>query len=347
MKQLRLLLLPVSFIYGCIVAIRNFLYNTGILPSKKFKIPVISVGNLTVGGTGKTPQIEYLIRLLNEKYPVATLSRGYARSTSGFIYVNSNSTSTEVGDEPRQFKLKFPDVTVAVDANRVHGIKKLLHDHKELRVILLDDAFQHRAVKPSVSILLTDHSKLFYKDEVLPSGTLREYKSGAKRADIIIVTKCPASLSPIEKRCLTSDINPQAYQQVYFTTISYGELIPVTQQKVPEINAETHIILLTGIVNAQPLIKHLSAKTVHITHIPYPDHHEYSIVELVNLKQKFENITSANKIIITTEKDAMRIDKAGLLEVVQQLPLFYIPIETVFLFDEGEAFNKQIREYVK
>lgn len=348
MNKLRLLLLPFSILYGCIGAARNFFYSVGILPSKKFNLPVISVGNLAAGGTGKTPQIEYLIRLLNDKYPVATLSRGYGRKTSGFIYVSENSTSFEVGDEPRQFKLKFPAIPVAVDTSRVRGIKKLGQDHPELRAVLLDDAFQHRAVKPAISILLSDFSKLYNKDQLLPTGTLREFKSGASRANIIIVTKCPANLSPIEKRCLTRDMDPLAYQQIYFTSISYGEPIPLLDNKsIATITAATHIVLLTGIVNPDPLITYISVKTKNITHIEYPDHHEYSIVELVKLKQQFENISTKHKIIITTEKDAMRIDKEGLLEVVQGLPLFYIPIETIFLFDEGEAFNKQILDHVK
>jgi tetraacyldisaccharide 4'-kinase len=347
MQQLRLILLPISFLYGCINTVRNFLYSMGILPSTSFKIPVISVGNLTVGGTGKTPQIEYLIRLLKDKYAVATLSRGYGRSTSGFVYADQNSTSTAVGDEPRQFKHKFTDLPVAVDANRVHGIKKLQEDHPELKAILLDDAFQHRAVKPAVSILLSDYSKLYYNDDVLPTGTLREFKGGARRADIIVITKCPANFSPIEKRVVTSNIHPEPYQQIYFTSIVYGELVPMLEQKDATLNSETHVILLTGIANAAPLINFISGKTKHITHIDYPDHHEYSIVEMENLRKQFESIPSPNKIIITTEKDAMRIDKAGIIEVVQRLPLFYIPIETTFLFDEGEAFNKQILEHVK
>lgn len=347
MTIIKSLLLPVSLLYGCIVSIRNFFYNIGLLPSTKFNIPVISVGNLTVGGTGKTPQIEYLVRFLNDKYPVATLSRGYGRSTSGFMYVNENSTSGEVGDEPRQFKHKFPHVPVAVDASRVHGIKKLMEDHPEVKVILLDDAFQHRAVKPSVSVLLSDYSKLYYTDELVPTGTLREFMSGAKRADIIIITKCPAGLTPIEKRTTTRDIDPQPYQQIYFTTITYAEPVALIDRAIPSITSDTHVIILTGIVNAQPLINYISGKTKNITHLPYPDHHEYSIVELESLKKNFESITSTNKVIITTEKDAMRIDKAGLLEVVQGLPLFYLPIETTFLFEEGETFNKQILEYVK
>ena len=347
MQLLRILLLPVSFLYGSGVSIRNFFYNIGLLPSKNFKVPILSVGNLSVGGTGKTPQIEYLIRLLKDKYAVATLSRGYGRRTSGFRYVKNDSTSTDVGDEPRQFAHKFSGIPIAVDANRVHGIKKLMEDHAGLKAILLDDAFQHRAVKAGVSILLTDYSRLYYSDQVVPTGSLREFKSGARRADIIVVTKCPRNLSPIEKRCVSRDLKPFPYQQVYFTTIGYGELIPLTNQSPKKIESASHVLLLTGIANANPLLAYIKETTKQVTHLSYPDHHEYSIVELENLRKQFEAIGSENKMIITTEKDAMRIDKAGLLEVVQHLPLFYLPIETVFLFDEGEQFNKHILDYVK
>jgi len=353
MKNIRLLLLPFSFLYGTLVSIRNILYDIGIFRSKKFNIPVISVGNLCTGGSGKTPQIEYLIRLLSPVCQLATLSRGYGRSTSGFLMVSEQSPSTEVGDEPRQFKHKFPSVPVAVDGDRVHGIKKLCRDISSLGIVLLDDAFQHRAVKPGLSILLTDFSDRYDKDMVLPAGNLREFRSGAKRADVIIVTKCPETLSPIEKRCITRDLKPQAYQHVYFSKIIYGRLISLTiQNKQPDQNeiklqATTRVLLLTGIANAEPLFQYISAKTKNIRHIRFSDHHEYSMVELLNLKQQFDQLNGSDKIIITTEKDAMRIDKSGLLEVVQDLPLFYLPIEASFLFDESESFNKFIRDYVK
>lgn len=344
---LKILLYPISFIYGCIISVRNLLYNVGILSSKKFKIPLISVGNISVGGTGKTPQIEYLIRLLKEKYQIGTLSRGYGRDTSGFLYVTKDSLSTEVGDEPRQFKLKFPDVTVAVDKSRVHGIKKMQVDQPELNVILLDDAFQHRAVKSGLSILLTDFGKLYFNDQLLPVGTLREFTSGVLRADIVIVTKCPDALTPIEKRCITSDLKLLPYQHVYFSTIKYAAPIPLFANSNIAITTDTHILLLTGIANALPLVNFISEKTNHILHFEYRDHHEYTVVEMEELKRKFESIATADKIIITTEKDAMRLNKIGLLEIIKPLPFFYIPIETSFLFDETDGFNKQILDYVK
>jgi tetraacyldisaccharide 4'-kinase len=347
MKQMRFLLLPFSLVYGSILAIRNFLYNIGLLPSRNFKIPVISVGNLCVGGTGKSPQVEYLVRLLQNTFTAAILSRGYGRKTSGFLYASATSASTDVGDEPRQYKRKFPTVPVCVDASRVQGIKKLQQDYPELRAVLLDDALQYRALKPGISILLTQYNKLYIHDYVLPVGSLREFKQGARRADIIIITKCPPSLSPIEKRCLCRDIAPLPYQQVYFTKIIYGDLVSLWGRQAPLLGPAAHVVLLTGIANAEPLYNYVFEKTKNITHICYSDHHEYSIVELINLKEQFEKVTAEHKLIITTEKDAMRIDKAGLLEVVQELPLFYLPIQTAFLFEEAALFDKQITDYVK
>ncbi len=357
MHKLRFLLYPFSFLYGSLLSLRNLLYDFGLFPSRSFATPVISVGNLSMGGTGKTPMTEYLIRLFSPDHQVATLSRGYGRSSSGFVYVEQNSTSDQVGDEPRQFKHKFPEITVAVQSNRIQGINKLLAENSRLGVILLDDAFQHRAVKPALSILLTEYSKPYYTDRVVPGGSLREFKSGAKRADILIVTKCPETLSPIEKRTLSRNINPKPYQNLFFTSITYAEPCPLGQQVQKEqlvqqrqpaqIDSRSHILLLTGIANPQPLLDHIRKKTASIVHLRYPDHHPYSIVELEALRKQFLQTSADNTCILTTEKDAMRIDKSGLLEVLQDLPVYYIPIRTNFLFDEGEAFNKILTHHVK
>jgi tetraacyldisaccharide 4'-kinase len=292
---------------------------------------------------------EYLIRLLKDKFPIATLSRGYKRRTTGFLLADKNSTSHQVGDEPLQFKKKFPELIVAVDENRKDGIKKLLSQFPELKVALLDDAFQHRRVKPGLSILLADYNKMFYDDFLLPVGSLREWASGKKRADIIIATKCPANLSPVEKRIVQKKISPDPHQQVLFSHIQYGNLVPVFPQLSSSSNEEmktSSVILLTGISNPQPLQDYLKDKVGNIIPMHYPDHHEYTFVEATKVAETFNGIASQNKLIITTEKDAMRLDKPGLVEILHTLPMYYIPIEITFDEKEKSEFNQLINDYV-
>jgi len=358
MNFLGFLLFPVALLYGIVIFFRNLLYDLGILPVKEFETAVIVIGNLSVGGTGKSPMTEYLIRLLKEKYSLATLSRGYRRHTSGFIIADKDSTSFQIGDEPLQFKKKFPGIVVSVDENRKRGIKKLFKNFPELKIILLDDAFQHRKVKPGLILLLTDYSKMFYDDFLLPVGSLREWRAGKKRADVIVVTKCPDNLSPVEKRIIQKKINPEAHQHVFFSHIKYGEIKPFLNPFPREgLNIQSPfplgrggdglaVILLTGISNPKPLEEYLKNKIGNISPIHYPDHHEYTIVEISALAEKFNSISSQNKIIITTEKDAMRLDKHGLVEILNQLPVYYIPIEITFDEKEKEEFNKIITDYV-
>ena len=373
MNFLRLLLFPFAFLYGAVIFFRNLLYALGILPAKELETGVIVIGNLSVGGTGKSPMTEYLIRLLKDNFTLATLSRGYKRHTNGFIIADNNSTSFQIGDEPLQFKKKFSGVIVSVDENRKRGIKKLLSQFPELKIILLDDAFQHRSVKPGLSILLSDYGKMFYDDFLLPMGTLREWRSGKKRADILIVTKCPDTLSPVEKRIILKKINPEPHQHVFFSYIKYGEMVSVfasplrrspldspespfgltpflsagrgSPSDLPDKERGT-AVLLTGISNPKPLENYLEKKIGTIIPIHYPDHHEYSIVEINNLAEKFKSIASQNKIIITTEKDAMRLDKPGLVEILGTLPVYYLPIEISFDEKEKEEFNQLITDYV-
>lgn len=270
---MRILLSPLAFVYGCVMGLRNFLYAIGLFSSSGSAITLISVGNLSTGGTGKTPMIEYLLRLLKDKYKVATLSRGYGRSTTGFVYAKNDSTCADVGDEPLQFARKFPEIPVAVHAKRLQGIQKLQNDYSTLNAILLDDSFQHRAIQPTVSILLTDYNKLYCNDYVIPAGNLREFKSGAKRANLIIVTKCPPTLNVSEKKSIITQLNPEKNQHIFFTCISYSQPVALNSQQTHSIDTHTHILLLTGIANPFPLVKHLSEKAKHITHIKYPDHH--------------------------------------------------------------------------
>ena len=338
-------------LYGLIIFIRNKAYDFGILTSTKFKIPVITIGNLTTGGTGKTPHVEYLLNLLRSTCKLATLSRGYGRSTSGFLEVTETSTSLQVGDEPAQLKRKFKDVVVAVEENRVHGIIKIQNLFPQVNVVLMDDAFQHRAIQPGLSILLTEYNKPFYSDFMLPTGNLREFKWGYKRADIIVVTKTPELLPSIEKSSIIKKIDPEPHQQVYFSHIRYGELVPLNEVQHsstshPALHSSHTIILLTGIANSTSLENYLKEKVKNIIPVKFNDHHEYSITELIKVRKVFQDLASANKIIITTEKDAMRLVKPELLEVLKGIPVFYIPIEIAFHDENKAAFEKQILNFI-
>jgi tetraacyldisaccharide 4'-kinase len=353
MKFLRIIAFPLSILYGIITAIRNKLFDLGLLKSRQFDVPVISVGNLCVGGSGKTPHIEYLIRLLKPQLYIATLSRGYGRKTSGFLLSDTQSTSKDIGDEPLQFKKKFSGLRVAVDSDRINGIEKLMTEFPSLQAILLDDAYQHRSVKPGISILLTDFSKLYINDFVVPTGGLREFRSGANRADIIIISKCPPILLPIERKRLISEIKPKPYQKVYFSFIRYGDLVPVFGESIVPLSKEYYferyytILLLTGIANTKPLEYYLKGKAKNVVPARYPDHHDFSAADLINVKKIFDNIASANKIIVTTEKDAMRLRSPENAEALKDLPIFYMPIEIDFHDKDKEQFNEQILHYVR
>ena len=335
MKFLRFLLFPLAVLYDIIISIRNFLYNKGILKSTSFSVPVIAVGNLSVGGTGKTPQIEYLIRLLKNDYRIAVLSRGYKRKTKGFLQITNKHSAEDVGDEPLQFYKKFDNIQVAVDANRTNGIQKLLQQQNKPEVILLDDAFQHRKVKASFYILLTKHNDIYTNDFLLPTGNLRESRRGAKRANVIIVTKCPENLSEKERQRIIQKINPNKNQQVFFTTISYDEKLDGSEIIPLEKLKEYKVILVTGIANPAPLLQCLQALKVNYTHLEFPDHHHFSKNDIEEINAKFNAISTDKKLILTTEKDYVRLEN-------QLQKLSYISIKTSFL--EGEKkFDKTIK----
>jgi tetraacyldisaccharide 4'-kinase len=352
-KFLRIILFPLSLLYGCIVFLRNKLYDWGIFPSTEFDIPTISVGNLCVGGTGKTPHIEYLIRLLKSEFYIATLSRGYGRKTKGFILSDTQSTAKDIGDEPLQFKKKFSGLRIAVDGKRVRGIKKLLLEFPSLQTILLDDAFQHRAVKPGISIVLTDFSKLYLNDHVIPTGSLREFRSGIQRADIIIITKCPEILLPIERKRLIKETNALPHQHVYFSYIKYGDFIPVNGEAINPLSKEYYfernfsVVLLTGIANTKALEYYLKGKVKNIVPAKFPDHHHFTKNDLENVQKTFNDISSSNKIILTTEKDAMRLKSPEFTDILKNTPIFYIPIEVDFHDKDKGEFNEQVLHYVR
>lgn len=354
MKFIRAILFPFSLLYGIAIFFRNFFYDIGIFASESFDISVISVGNLSVGGTGKSPHIEYLIRLLKPENKIATLSRGYGRVTRGFLTATQASEAVEIGDEPKQFKQKFPEIGVAVDSNRVEGIKNLLENDLSLNVILLDDAFQHRAIKPGLSILLTDYHKLYIDDFLLPAGNLREWKKSADRADIIIVTRIPEHFSPMEKRIIKEKLNPQPYQKIYFSFIKYGDFISLNKKPGQKLfgkelyfERKFSVVLVTGIASPLHLFDYLKNKVSEITHLKFRDHHRYSLADLKYFKQIFNNIATDNKIILTTEKDAMRLALPQYREIINELPIFYIPIEIGFHDKDEEEFNEQIKSYVR
>lgn len=311
-------------------------------------MPVISVGNLSMGGTGKTPHVEYLIRLLKSEFNVAVLSRGYKRKTHGFILAGEHSTSYHIGDEPLQISKKFRNVTVAVHEKRARGIKELLEIKKDTDVVLLDDAFQHRAVKPGLSILLTDFHNLYPEDYLFPTGTLREFRHGAKRADIIIVTKTMNVLSPITVRRLTSLLKPRPHQQLYFSYLSYGNLKPLPGLNIqPPEGKINSVLLFAGIANMYPLRDHVLKLTNHLDEIQFKDHHNYSGKDYARIRKMFEGIFTKNKIIITTEKDAMRIAMPKVPSLLAGLPIYYIPIEIKIHKEFRKSFNDQIKNYVR
>jgi tetraacyldisaccharide 4'-kinase len=343
MKLLRLLLFPISILYGLGVILRNLAYDFGIFKSHKFQLPVISVGNLTVGGSGKSPMTEYLVRLLKGRYKIATLSRGYGRKTSGFRMVDTNSSSIDSGDEPLQFKRKFVDITVAVCENRVAGIRKLENDHE---LIIMDDAFQHRAVKPGFSILLFEYSSLFQNQWLLPSGNLREPLWAIKRADILVLTKCPEKMNKQQKNEIQRRFKTN---KLFFSFLKYGNLRSFNDinpdRSLKYINHLTKIILLTGIANANPLLNELNTYEPELIHHQYPDHHQFSDKNITKLVSAFNKLTGDDNIIITTEKDAQRLRSAAISDKIKNLALYYLPVEAEFIEPDKTIFNNLIEEY--
>lgn len=347
-RILQVILFPVSICYGLAMQLRNLLFDLHILPSRTFDYPVISVGNLSYGGTGKTPHIEYLIRLLDTGRHIATLSRGYGRRSRGFILASAVSDAREIGDEPLQFSRKFDKVLVAVDEKRSRGIQLLLEKHPDLNLILLDDAFQHRYVKPGLSILLTDYHRPYSDDLILPTGTLREFRIGANRADIIIVTKTPKIFSPITRRRIVEELRPDTRQRVYFSYIKYNDPVPVFDSPDLVFPAKlTSILLFTGIANDYPLREHLERMCSELTVVKFPDHHSYTVMEIEGIIRRFNDLPTQKKVIVTTEKDAMRLITKELSAYLKNLPLFCVSMEIDFHGSDKEKFDNEILRYVE
>lgn len=345
LKSFRILLLPFALLFGFIVVIRNWLYDKQILKSSSFGLPLIGVGNLSVGGTGKSPMVEFLVMHLKGQYKVATLSRGYRRKTKGYALASEGTTAIEIGDEPMQFYKKFPDVPIAIGEERLVAIPQLLHDRPDTEVIILDDAFQHRAVQAGLNILLTDYGNLFTRDFYLPTGDLRDARSSYQRAEIIVVTKCPPSVSEEEKESIIREIDPVKGQQVYFTTIAYGSPYHITSRNMIGIDNETEVLLVTGIANPKPLKAYLEDRIPTYFMMEYNDHHIFSIDDWRDIKKRYENIEADKKLILTTEKDAMRLLKFS--AEIDGMPFYVIPIEHKFLFSEEHLFLKRVTGFVE
>ena len=341
---------PLSWFYGLGVRFRNTLFEIGFLKSKAFAMPIISVGNITVGGTGKTPHVEYLIRLLQDHSRVAVLSRGYKRKSHGFQIADESSTARTIGDEPFQMKQKFPKTIVAVDKDRVHGIEALNQQYQDLDVILLDDAFQHRYVKPGINILLVDYHRLIIYDTLLPAGRLREPLTGKNRADIVIITKCPKKLKPMEYRVITKAMDLYPYQQIFFTTLEYGELTPVFEKEGLQLSLEKlkdhHVLLLTGIASPRQMEEDLTPTVKKLSMLSFPDHHAFSQKDFEQISSEFASLPSP-KCIITTEKDAARI--IGLKGLSNEIKknIYILPVRIKFMLNQGEKFNENIIGYVR
>ena len=343
-------LLPLSWIYGSIVRFRNWLFDIGVKKSKSFALPVISVGNITVGGSGKTPHVEYLVRLLQDKVKIAVLSRGYKRKSRGYVLAEEDTEMKEIGDEPFQMHQKFPGIYVAVDAKRVRGIQHLQDDEetKDVEVILLDDAFQHRYVKPGINILLVDYHRLIIYDKILPAGRLREPLSGKNRADIVIVTKCPKDLKPMEFRVLTKAMNLYPFQKLYFTCINYDKPIGIFNEQQLDLESlkDKNVMLLTGIASPKQMEHDLTPMVKTHTSVSFGDHHHFKSKDIDRINEIFESMPEP-RLIITTEKDAVRLrDSEGLYEIVKD-NLYALPIKVSFMQDQEENFNEKIISYVR
>lgn len=346
LKYLNILLYPFSLLYGLVMWLRNRFYDKGLLTAVEFDLPVIAAGNLSVGGTGKTPHVEYMIRLLKDHLKVATLSRGYNRRTSGYILADESSTAADIGDEPMQFHDKFPDIKVCVGEERMLAIPQLLGDEPDTQVVLLDDAFQHRSIKPGLNIMITDYSRLFTRDHVVPFGRLREGRQGYHRADCIIVSKCPPAMSTEEKQALEKEIKPLPHQRLFFTTLQYGALSDMITHHPVALPKSATVLLACGIARPEPLLEELKRRYEQVYLLSFPDHYYYTEKDILKIKKECSDLPGTEKIVITTEKDAVRLHLLKGMLAEQNLQIAVIPVEIAFLFGEAELFNNFIFDYI-
>lgn len=344
-RGIRLLLLPIALLVGIYIRLRNLCYDRGWLRSASFNLPVICIGNLSVGGTGKSPMTEYLLSVLSPVFETAVLSRGYKRKTSGYLLAHEKATALDLGDEPMQFYRKFPGVAVAVGEERVEAIPQLLHDRPMTQVILLDDAFQHRAIRAGFNVILTDYANPYWHDTYLPTGDLRDNPSSARRADIIVVTKCPENLTVEQKNKIINHIKPLVYQRVFFTCIAYGIPYHVIHRNQLVLHKQMEALLVCGIANPLPLKNYLEQQLASYFEKNFNDHHIFSIDDWKEIVEKFYEMDAPQKIILTTEKDAVRLEKFG--NLLNDLPMYVLPIRHRFLFEENVQFDAAVGAYVQ
>ena len=346
-KLIKILLLPLSLLYGAGLSIIDFFYKKGLLKGIAFDLPIISVGNLSVGGAGKTPHIEYLIQLLRPYLNVSTLSRGYKRKTKGYLKVEIQNNAETVGDEPLQFKRKFPDVHVAVAENRIFAVPKILSESPSTQIVLLDDAFQHRAIQPGLNILLTEFNFPFTDDYLLPSGRLREWRSAYKRADVLIVSKCPPEISEKEKEYFVKKIKPLPHQKIFFSYYTYREPYYILNHKYrSKLDPNLDVLLICAIARTDYLVNYLESQVNSVKTLEYEDHRYFSKFDISFLKTTFDNMESKKKIILTTEKDAMRLQLHHPFLQKNKLSIFAVPVQVKFHFEEGESFDREVKQFL-
>lgn len=344
LRSFRILLFPFALLYGAGVLIRNGLYNKKIFKSASFNLPIICIGNLAVGGTGKSPMVEFLVNRLKNRYALAILSRGYRRKTKGYILATPETTATDIGDEPFMFYSKHPEIPVAVGEERVYAIPMLLHDRPATQAIILDDAFQHREVTAGLNILLTDYSNLFTRDFFLPTGDLRDARSSAKRAQVVVVTKCPPEITDAEKEQVKQSLSLQPEQELYFSAIGYHTPYHIITKEKKPLQPDMEALLVTGIARPQAIKKYLAGELHSYNCITFRDHHIFDIDDLRQIKKEFSFIGNKNAIILTTEKDAVRLVKFG--KELDGLPLYVLPIETQILFEAEEKLVTTVTTFI-
>ena len=343
----KILLLPFSVLYGLGVSIRNFCYHNGILKGISFDLPVISVGNLTVGGAGKSPHVEYLIRLLKDYIDVATLSRGYGRKTKGFHFVTPQTDADQVGDEPLQFKQKYPEVIVTVAENRTFAIPEILSSYPDTQVVLLDDAFQHRSITPGFNILLTEFNYPFTKDILLPAGRLREWRSAYSRADIIIVSKCPPNIKEADRQRFMKDIKPFPHQKVFFSYYEYEAPYAIFDRtKTYDLHDNLDLILVCAIARSDYLLAYLEEQIQYAKVLEFTDHHYFNHTDMSTVKSRFEKLSGNEKIILTTEKDATRLHLHKDFILEHELPIYVLPIKVAFHGEDGQDFDQAVKDFL-
>jgi tetraacyldisaccharide 4'-kinase len=345
---IRILVSPLALLYGLSVSLRNLLYRTGALRSVKFNLPVISVGNIAVGGTGKSPHIEYLIRWLHQYIDVGVLSRGYGRKTIGYREAQSFDTALDVGDEPLQFKRKFPEVPIVVSESRALGVPQLVKSFPTTQCVLLDDAFQHLAVSPGLNIMLTEYSNPFTRDWLMPSGRLREWRSAYQRADVIVVTKCPPDLTAEQRRQMVAEIEPYSRQKVFFSKYRYATPYDMLRPDVRRsLDFDTDALLVSAIANTDYLLGYLGQNLRSVHTIEHEDHHYFDLGDLSEIKRRFEAIPSGNKVIVTTEKDATRLDLHRDFFFQHGIQVLVLPVEVVFCDDDEGVFKAEVQSFLE